>query len=134
MRLGKTKLPSNRSFGLFMTAVAAALAAYFWVTDRLTAAAVAGLVALFAAAIVTLRPNLLAPFNKAWMGLGMVLGTIVSPVVLGLLYFGLFTPLALLLRLFGRDELRLRRAPSGGSYWHLREPPGPQADSFPRQF
>ena len=134
MRSEKTKLPSNRTFGLFISAVAAGLAGFFWLTDKVTAAALAGLVALLAAALGALRPSLLAPFNKAWMALGMALGTIVSPIILGLLYFGLFTPLALLLRLFGRDELRLRRAPAAGSYWRLREPPGPDADSFRRQF
>lgn len=54
--------------------------------------------------------------------------------MLGVLFLGLFTPLALVQRLAGRDELRLRRAPAGASYWRLRTPPGPDPASFTRQF
>ena len=41
------------------------------------------------------------------MKFGILLGMIVSPIVMGLIFFGLFTPIAMLMRLFGRDELRL---------------------------
>ncbi|HVM38204.1 MAG TPA: SxtJ family membrane protein [Sphingomicrobium sp.] len=132
--MDKTELPSNRSFGLFVTAVASAFSVFFVVTARPTPAAVAALLAAAAALAAVLKPNLLAPLNKAWMMLGMALGAIVSPIVLAILFFGLFTPLALLLRLLGRDELRLRRAANGAGYWRLRQPPGPEPDSFRRQF
>jgi len=81
-----------------------------------------------------LKPDLLAPFNQAWALLGAAINRIVSPIVLAILFFALFTPLALLLRAFGRDELRLRGAPGKASYWRLREPPGPEPASFRRQF
>jgi len=134
MRLGKTELPSDRTFGLFGTAVAAALAAYSLLEGRSSAAAAFGLVAAAAAAAALLRPGLLHPLNKAWMMLGLALGMVVGPIVLAILFFGLFTPLALLLRMLGRDELRLGRAPAGATYWRLREPPGPEGESFRRQY
>lgn len=134
MRLGKTELPSDRVFGLFGTAVAAAFGAFYVLEGRFSAAAAIGLVAVFAGAATLLRPRLLRPLNKAWMMLGLALARVVSPIVLGILFFGLFTPLALLLRMSGRDELRLRRPPAAETYWRLREPPGPGRASFRRQF
>ena len=53
---------------------------------------------------------------KAWMGVAFVIGSILSPIILGLIYFGLFTPLALIMRLIGRDALRLQR-PTTDTYW-----------------
>jgi hypothetical protein len=84
--------------------------------------------------ILTLfAPALLAPLNRAWMALGHVLGRIVSPIVLGLIFFVLITPVALIGRIAGRDPLRLKRR-AVASYWIQREPPGPTPDSFKNQF
>jgi len=53
---------------------------------------------------------------KAWMGLALVLGTIISPVVMALIYFLILTPIGLALRLAGRDALQ-RRSRGQESYW-----------------
>jgi hypothetical protein len=120
-----TPLPSNRSFGWTFTGVFA-LVAFFqpW------------LLALAAlTAIVTLaRTHWLAPFNRAWMKLAEVLHRVVSPVVLGLIFFGLFTPVAMLMRAFGRDALNRRTDAQLASYWIRRDPPGPRDDSFRNMF
>jgi len=63
---------------------------------------------------------LLTPFNKLWMRLGLLLGLIISPLVIGMIFFVLFVPIGILMRLFGRDELRLK-SKAGGSYWIRRE-------------
>jgi hypothetical protein len=134
MSLGKNELPSNRTFGLFMAGAAGALALLLSFSDRLLGAALAALLATLTAFAAWLKPDLLAPFNQAWALLGAAINRIVSPIVLAILFFALFTPLALLLRAFGRDELRLRGAPGKATYWRLREPPGPEPASFRRQF
>ena len=90
------------------------------------AAAVVGLVTLTA-------PRLLAPFNLAWFKLGLLMGMVVSPIVLGIIFFVILTPVAIVSRLFGRDELRLKRN-AMQSYWVDRVPPGPDGDSFKNQF
>ncbi len=92
----------------------------------LAGSAVAGLVTAF-------LPSLLTPFNKAWFLLGQVLGKLVSPIVLGVIFFGVLTPVAFVLRVLGRDELRVKRQPVA-SYWIDRVPPGPAGDSFKNQF
>lgn len=56
------------------------------------------------------------PVYKAWMGVAFVIGSLMSALIMGFIYFGLMTPLALVMRLTGRDALRLKR-PAGESYW-----------------
>jgi len=95
-------------------------------------------VSLFAgsalATVITIGyPKLLRPLNGAWQRLGKFLGFIVSPIVLGLIFFGLITPIAVALRLRGRDELRLRRLDTG-TYWVARTDPLAAPESFRRPF
>ena len=63
-----------------------------------------------------IKPSILNPFNVGWMRLGYFLGKIVNPIVLGMLFFGLFTPIAVLMRLINRDELKLKKQ-NCESYW-----------------
>ena len=66
--------------------------------------------------------------------MGVLLYTIVNPVVLGLLFYLTVTPIALLMRLLHKDPLRLRREPDATSYWIHRSPPGPTPESMKNQF
>jgi len=84
--------------------------------------------------IAAVAPFLLRPLNRAWTALGMLLGRIMNPVVMAALYYVVFTPWGLLLRLFGRDPLRLRLDPRATSYWVERQPPGPAPESMTNQF
>ena len=76
---------------------------------------------------------LLTPLNKAWFMLGLALGKVVSPIVLGIIFFGLITPIALIAKLMGRDELKLKR-PKKISYWSEPIGSNSDADSFKNQF
>ena len=86
-----------------------------------------------AMAITIGYPGLLRPLYEGWQRMGKLLGLIVSPIVLGLIFFGLITPIAMVLRLCGRDELRLRRSKTG-SYWVPRSDPMVARDSFKRPY
>jgi hypothetical protein len=121
----KPALPSDRSFGWTFTGVFA-LVAFFqpWLL------ALAALTAL----VTVIRAHWLAPFNRAWMKLAEVLHRVVSPVVLGVIFFGLFTPVAMVMRAFGRDAMARRFDPALPSYWIRRDPPGPRDDSFRDMF
>jgi hypothetical protein len=79
-------------------------------------------------------PALLAPLNKIWTRFGLLLHRIVSPVVLGILFYLFVTPMGLIMRLMGKDFLRLRFDSSSRSYWIERNPPGPRPDSLNNQF
>ena len=72
--------------------------------------------------------------QQIWTKFGVLLYTIVSPVVLGFLFYVTVTPIALLMRVLGKDPLRLRRDPDAASYWIDRTPPGPSPESMKNQF
>ena len=79
------------------------------------------------------RPSLLSTPNKLWMKFSLLLARFVSPIVLGLLFYVLISPLALILRLFGRDELRLKTK-KVASNWQSRQINGYSLDSFKNQY
>lgn len=62
-------------------------------------------------------PMILLPLCKGWLKIGDLLGHVVRPIVLGVIFFGILTPLAILLKLSGRDELRLKRKIDAQTYW-----------------
>ena len=132
MKFSEVELPSNKKFGFFFTLVSAITAGYFYTNASFTWAYVfaATLVGFFTVTVV--KADFLLPLNKLWMRFGLLLGMIVSPIVLGIIFFGLFTPIALLMRLSGRDELRLKFK-SKTNYWISRSEPI-QANSFKNQF
>ena len=124
---------SDRAFGLVMTA--------FWIVVALAPLVRSGKVRVWslALALVFLAASLLAPrtlhwLNLAWGGLAVVLHHIVSPVAMALLFFLAFTTTGALLRLFGKDLLRLRPEPENDSYWIRRQPPGPPPETMVHQF
>ena len=108
MKFSEIELPSNRKFGFFFTFVFAAAAAYFYYSANLTWTYVFIAAALAFLLVTLIKSDALLPLNKLWMRFGLLLGMIVSPIVLGVIFFGLFTPIAMLMRRSGRDELRLK--------------------------
>jgi hypothetical protein len=85
-------------------------------------------------ALALLRPALLAPLNRLWTRFALLLHRIVSPVVLGIMFFAVITPMGWLQRAVGRDPLRLRFDREARSYWVNREPPGPPPETLDNQF
>ncbi len=131
------QLPSDRSFGLTMAGILLVVVAWLlWKRTPLglQLAAAAGLLAAALAAMGWLAPQRLRPLNRAWMRLGALLNAVVSPLVLGLMFFGMITPMAIAMRLAGRDALRLKFDRAPVSYWVEREPAGPAGDSLGNQF
>jgi hypothetical protein len=92
-----------------------------------------GVAAVFAL-IAMSYPVLLAEPNKLWTKLGVLLGRVVSPIALGVLFYVVFTPLGIAMRLSGKDSLRLKFDPGAETYWVERKPPGPPPDSMKNQF
>jgi hypothetical protein len=129
----EVKGSSNRSFGLVFTgffAIVAGLSAWRhgWAWPWAAGLAVVCLiVSLFAA-------DILAPLNRAWTRFGLLLGKIVAPVVLGLLFFLSIVPIGLIMRARGKDLLRLKFDRSARSYWIERTPPGPPPETMRKQF
>jgi Saxitoxin biosynthesis operon protein SxtJ len=84
--------------------------------------------------IAAVVPVVLAPLNRVWTRFGLLLHKIVSPVVLGLMFFFLITPIGVIRRALGNDSLRLRPDPRASTYWINRTPPGPPPETFTDQF
>lgn len=90
-------------------------------------------------AIVTLIialawPSLLKPANYLWTMLGLILFRVISPITLGVIFYGVMTPLGLLLRLRGKDILPRTYDPAARSYWIRRESRGPAPETMKNQF
>lgn len=79
-------------------------------------------------------PAALRPLNRVWFKFGLLLHKIVSPLIMGLLFYVTVTPIALIMRLAGKDPLRLKMDRTATSYWIERDPPGPAPESMKQQF
>ena len=124
---------SNRAFGLLFCAVSCAIAFH----PLMTGGAVrqwALLVGLALLLLALVSPQVLAPANRLWMKIGEYLHAVVSPVALGIVFYFAVLPTGIILRLLGKDPLRLRMDSQVESYWIKREPPGPDSDSLNNQF
>lgn len=114
------KQGSDRSFGYVFAAVFALIGLFPLIrleAPRWWSLVLAGVFALLAA----FSPHILNPLNRAWLAFGRILHRIVSPMVMGVIFFLAVTPTALVMRLRGRDLLSLRRRPDLASYWVERE-------------
>lgn len=126
-------MSSDRSFGMAFAGFFAIVTAWplthggnvRWWSLALAAA-------FFVAALIV--PNVLSPFNRAWAAFGLMLHKIVTPIVMGAIFFLIVTPVSLLMRLFGQIPMQLRFDPKAGSYWIVRNPPGPCDDTMRNQF
>ena len=78
-------------------------------------------IALGFAAAAVVRPNVFAQANALWFRLGLLLGRIITPVVMSLVFFVGVVPTASVMRLVGKDPLRLKRAPNASTYWIPRQ-------------
>jgi hypothetical protein len=124
---------SNRNFGLIVGGALLVIGLLPLIRGgriRIWAIALGAVLALLAVA----APRSLAPLNRAWTKLGLLLGKVVNPVVLSLLYLIGFTPMAVLMRAFGKDPLRLKLAPSATTYWISRSEADIGPESMRRQF
>jgi predicted membrane metal-binding protein len=127
------KTASNREFGWVFTAFFCLIG--FWpmlnaASPRTWALILAGLFALATLFV----PTVLTPLNRLWTRFGALMHKIVNPIVLGLIYLLTIVPIGLIFKILNKDPLRLKRDPNASSYWIERQPPGPAADSLPRQF
>ncbi len=124
---------SDRSFGLVFAAVFVVVALWpLWSGGGLRWWAVG--VAAAIAVVAVVMPRVLAAPNRLWLKFGLLLGRIVSPIALGILFYAVFMPTGALMRLFGKDPLKLKRDAAAATYWVDREPPGPPPTSMTNQF
>lgn len=139
-RAEKIKGSSDRGFGLTVGGILVAIAVVrtglaLWGGGA--AGWFEGLLGGIGAVLLALglvAPAVLAPLNRGWTRLGLIMFKVVNPIVLGLIYLTTIVPIGLIMRLMRRDLLGLRFDPDADSYWVVRSPPGPAPETMIHQF
>ena len=129
----EVRLGSERTFGVVFTTVFALIGLLPLVGSReprYWALVIAGIFL----GLAYLAPTSLAPLNRIWFRFGLLLHRLISPLIMGLLFFLVITPTGWIMRSLRKDILHLKFDPKAESYWIAREPPGPEGDSLKNQF
>ena len=113
------KISSNRSFGIVFFIVFLIIAAYPLLNDNSIRlwSLIIGIIFLILGII---NSKVLTPFNILWMKFGLLLGKIVSPIVMGFVFFGVVTPISIIMKLLRKDLLNLKRNKKE-TYWLKKE-------------
>ena len=127
------KIGSERNFGFVFAGFFALLSGLAWWNASALLFYWLGASASFLV-VALVAPRLLAPLNLLWFKFGLLLNAIVSPVIMGLLFFVTITPIGWLMRLFGARPLNLKFDRAAQTYWIRRDPPGPPPASLKNQF
>ena len=128
-----TEGSSDRSFGLVFAALFGLIGLWPLIhkhSVRLWALCLSALFLLLALAF----PRVLQPLNLLWSRFGRLLSKITNPIITGVMFYLIFTPAGLLLRLFGKDLLHLKYDRNATTYWISRDPAGLVPESMRNQF
>ncbi len=133
-KISKVTSTSDRSFGIMFGCIFIIIAVIIRLRDDPQNVQLYFLIFGFLALLISFtRPRLLSNPNKLWMKFSLLLARFVSPVVLGVLFYLLISPLALVLRLFRRDELCLKTK-KVATNWQSRHISGYSLESFKNQY
>ena len=120
MKKVSVKISSNRSFGFVFFVVFLAISLWPLKSQgdlRLWAL----ILSLIFLVLGVLNSKFLTPLNKLWYKFGILLGTILSPIVMGVVFFIVVTPIGLVMRFLGKDLLRINKNKFVSTYWVNRE-------------
>ena len=115
MKKDKIKISSNRSFGIVFFVFFLLVSLYPLINEenvRFWSLAVSGIFLILG----ILNSNLLSPLNKIWFKFGIFLGRIISPIIMGIIFFLVVTPIGFIMRILGKDLLNLKYS-DNQSYW-----------------
>ena len=113
--MDEVKISSNRSFGIVFFIVFLFIALYpltYSGEIRIWSA----IISIIFLVLGLLNSKILAPLNKLWFKFGVLLGKIISPIIMGIIFFLVVTPIGLTMRIFGKDVLNLKYN-KNKSYW-----------------
>ena len=133
MKYSEMNLPSNKKFGLFFISVFFILSYLLFLEKFIFISTVLFLLSIIILIILISKPDLLSPCNRLWMYLGYCLGRVISPIIIGLIFFIIFTPISILFKLIRRDELNLLFKKKD-TYWVERNQKSIASASFKNQF
>ena len=131
MQKHSLRMPSNKKFGYLFALAWSSVAAYFYWKDFQGTFIIFAVLAASILMATLFFSHLLTYINLIWFKFGLMLGKVVSPIILSIIFISLIAPIAILTRTFGRDELRLKKRKLS-TYWITRDLDG--NNSFPNQF
>ena len=119
--MNELKIGSNRSFGIIFFVVFMIIALWPLLNSENVRiwSLIISIIFFF---LGILNSNLLTPLNKLWMKFGLLLGKVISPAVMAVIFFGVVTPTGLIMRIFGKDVLNLKYN-KNQSYWIEKKGP-----------
>ncbi len=111
----KNTLPSNKNFGIVFAIVFFTIS--IWPLLKEGDIRYWSLIISFIFFVLALvNSKILTPLNKIWMKFGVLLGKIISPIVMGFIFFFVVTPTGIIMRVFGKDLLNLKKN-NQNTYW-----------------
>ena len=120
-KMNDIKISSNKSFGLVFFIVFLIIATYPLINNQ-NIRIWSLVIALIFLILGLISSNILSPLNRIWFKFGIFLGKIVSPVIMGIIFFFVVTPIAILMKILKKDLLNLKFN-SENSYWIQRNEP-----------
>ena len=117
----KIELSSNRSFGLVFFTVFFVISLWSFRGDPQQIKIIPFIISLFFLLLGLINSKILSPLNKLWFKFGIFLGSIISPFIMGIIFFGVVTPIALFMRLIGKDLLNNKSKKDKKTYWIVKE-------------
>ncbi len=130
MKKDLVKISSNRSFG-FLFFVVFFVISLWPLRSQGDLRLWAFILSLVFLVLGVLNSKLLTPFNKLWFKFGILLGSIVSPIVMGIIFFAVVTPVGITMRFLGKDLLRINKNKPVSTYWINRDK---QKNTMKKQF
>ena len=115
------KISSNRSFGIVFS-IFFSLVGIYLLLNNSPVYYWSFLISLIFLILGLLNSKILGPLNQVWFKFGILLGKVVSPIVMGIIFFLVITPIAILLKIFGKDVLKLKLN-NNETYWIEKNEP-----------
>ena len=119
--MDEIKLGSNRSFGIVFFIVFI-LIAFYPLINQGEVRIWSIVISLFFFILGIANSKILTPLNRIWFKFGLFLGKIISPIIMGIIFFLVVTPIGLIMRIFGKDVINLK-FDSNKSYWIEKNEP-----------
>ena len=120
--MNKIKISSNRNFGLVFFFIF--LVVSIWpLTHNESPRIWSAIISLAFLILVLTRSKLLTPLNRLWAKFGIILGSIIAPIVMGVVFFLVITPIGLVMKIIGKDLLSIKYDKKKETYWVKRDKP-----------
>ncbi len=117
--MDKFKKPTNRNFGIVFFIVFLLIGLFPLIQDK-EPRVWSLIISIIFLILGIINSKILSPLNKFWMKFGLFLGNLISPIVMGIIYFGVITPTGILMRILKKDILNLKKN-NKKTYWLVKD-------------